>query len=166
MSDLIKRLRTTARNQCEAHNNIDQYDPAWERKPKDFCAWEAADEIERLTESNTILEYRLADSHLNVDRLTSRLRDRKNALDHAIDYGHRMDDRIKVLESQLESGIDGQSMLPTELLDGMHDRIKVLEDILNAPTLADKLKQLGYKPHGKDIYIPAIAAADKEVSDE
>lgn len=35
--------------------------------------------------------------------------------------------RIEKLESQLESGMNGQSMLPTELLDGMHLRIEKLE---------------------------------------
>jgi hypothetical protein len=48
MSDLIERLRTAARNACERHNRVDQFDPAWERKPKDFIEWEAADEIEQL----------------------------------------------------------------------------------------------------------------------
>ena len=39
---------------------------------------------------------------------------------------------IERLESQLESGVDGQSMLPTELLDGMHKRIERLEDEVRA----------------------------------
>ena len=37
-----------------------------------------------------------------IERLTSRLRDRQNALDHAIDYGHRMDARVEALEDKLE----------------------------------------------------------------
>ena len=40
-------------------------------------------------------------------------------------------------------------------------RIAELEALLNEPTLADKLKNLGYKPHGKGIYIAAL----QEVSD-
>lgn len=51
MGDLVKRLRTAARKACERHNRVDQFDPAWERRPKDFIEWEAADEIEWLTNS-------------------------------------------------------------------------------------------------------------------
>ena len=138
MSDLIKRLRTTARNQCEAHNNIDQYDPAWERKPKDFCAWEAADEIERLTESNTILEYRLADSHRNVDRLTADIAaDQKSGNDERLGYV----ERIKVLEYLYDQAIELQDreieILTTDSpMDGVYilERLKKEMDILPETT--------------------------------
>jgi hypothetical protein len=51
MSDLIERLRAKAKSLCERHNRFDPFDPRWERKPKDFLEWEAADEIKRLETS-------------------------------------------------------------------------------------------------------------------
>lgn len=43
---------------------------------------------------------------------------------------HEAADEIERLTAQLESGMDGQSMLPTELLNGMHERIAKLEAII------------------------------------
>ena len=64
-----------------------------------------------------------------VERLTSRLRDRQNALDHAIDYGHRMDRRIAKLEVALYPiGKLGYDQTPRELgmsVKALH-RIRVL----------------------------------------
>ena len=48
MSDLVERLRTAARKACQRHNGVDQFDPNWQRKPKDFIEWDAADRIEQL----------------------------------------------------------------------------------------------------------------------
>ena len=47
-------------------------------------------------------------------------------------------------------------------IEHLESRVAELEALLNEPTLADKLKNLGYKPHGKGIYIAAL----QEVSDE
>ena len=41
-------------------------------------------------------------------------------------------------------------------IESQATEIERLRGVLNEPTLADKLKRLGYKPHGKDIYIPAL----------
>ena len=43
-----------------------------------------------------------------------------------------------------------------DLIESQAAEIERLRGVLNEPTLADKLKRLGYKPHGKDIYIPAL----------
>jgi hypothetical protein len=48
MNDLVERLRTAARKACTRHNGIDQFDLTWQRKPKDFIEWDAADRIEQL----------------------------------------------------------------------------------------------------------------------
>ena len=50
-----------------------------------------------------------------IERLQSRLRDRQNALDHAIDYGHRKDAEIERLRDALERIIE-------ESKDGIHAR--------------------------------------------
>jgi hypothetical protein len=57
MSDLVERLRTAARKACQRHNGVDQFDPNWQRKPKDFIEWDAADEIERLRKGWESLEW-------------------------------------------------------------------------------------------------------------
>jgi hypothetical protein len=57
MSDLVERLRTAARKACQRHNGVDQFDPNWQRKPKDFIEWGAADEIERLRKGWESLEW-------------------------------------------------------------------------------------------------------------
>ena len=57
------------------------------------------DEIERLTESNTILEYRLADSHRNVDRLTAELENEIESHKMTLNRESILADRIANLES-------------------------------------------------------------------
>jgi len=69
MSNMIEQLRTEARKQCDRHNNVDQFTPSWQRKPKDFIEWKAADEIERLT---NLLEYagnEIKDGRKEIERL-------------------------------------------------------------------------------------------------
>jgi head-tail adaptor len=69
MSDLIEQLRTEARKQCDRHNNVDQFTPSWQRKPKDFIEWKAADEIERLTADNEMLRDELEQQYARVEVL-------------------------------------------------------------------------------------------------
>lgn len=82
MSDLIERLRTAARKACERHNRVDQFTPSWERKPKDFIEWEAADEIERL---QLELKYKLDQSE-RIKNLEAEIERLKAVVDAVNDY--------------------------------------------------------------------------------
>ena len=63
---------------------------------------EAADEIERLTDQ-CIAEGRIVRKcNEEIERLESRLRDRQNALDHAIDYGHREGRIVRKCNEEIE----------------------------------------------------------------
>ena len=73
MSDLIKQLRNAARKSCERHNNVDQFDPTWARKPTDFIVWNAADEIERLLMLGKIQADRLNEALVEIERLEAAL---------------------------------------------------------------------------------------------
>jgi hypothetical protein len=103
MSDLIKRLRTAARKACERHNRVDQFDPAWERRPKDFIEWEAADEIELL--------------QLKVDDLWTTLR-----------FERDRTDRIVLLNAKLQAVVDGLCDMLEEVGVDSHSALAALED--------------------------------------
>ena len=59
-----------------------------------------------------------------IEQLTAENKQVRKDLMEAIDESVR-------LTAQLESGTNGQSMLPTELLDGMHERIAKLEAVVD-----------------------------------
>jgi peptidoglycan hydrolase CwlO-like protein len=126
MSNLIERLREVQGNVTKSYRNPEGPEAAdeIERLQKrvsdaDECIKEQEEmlehlivdqsqrekEIERLRAAlkDNLKHVLLADAE--NERLQSRLRDRQNALDHAIDYGNRADEKIERLQDIISEGL-------------------------------------------------------------
>lgn len=80
MSDLVERLRAAARRACTRHNGIDQFDLSWQRKPKDFIEWEAADEIKRLHKQFADLNAHYGGQADEIERLEADAENLRNTI--------------------------------------------------------------------------------------
>ena len=62
-----------------------------------------------------------------IERLTAESKAKDVAYETMQEYVTELETRIEVLESQLESGMAGYSMLPTEMLNQLQARVEELE---------------------------------------
>ena len=79
-----------------------------------------------------------------------------NSIEDLVDSYRKEYVRVACLNAELKIEHKAAELLWWDEKGVLDERFAELEALLNEPTLADKLRKLGYTPHGKGIHIAAL----------